>query len=51
MLQTALATAGLPNLHYVNAEEQFLKALEGVTAPEAKRRIIVRSCPPPPHPL
>lgn len=28
------------NVHYVNAEERFLTALEGVTEPERKRKII-----------
>lgn len=30
------------NLHYVEAEKRFLKALEGVTDPEKKRKIIGR---------
>eukprot|EP01047_Picozoa_sp_COSAG01_P005452 COSAG01_NODE_186_length_22652_cov_7.562630_7_plen_326_part_00 len=41
MVKTALEeTFPGANLHFVNAEEQFLTALAGETAPEKKRRII-----------
>lgn len=40
VVESSLAAAGLPNLTCVNAADQFLKALEGLTAPEAKRRVI-----------
>ncbi|KAJ1446495.1 hypothetical protein M885DRAFT_625214 [Pelagophyceae sp. CCMP2097] len=39
-VEAELLKAGLPNLKCVDASQQFLSALEGVTAPEAKRRII-----------
>ena len=41
MVKEALeATFPGANLHFVNAEEEFLTALAGETAPEKKRRII-----------
>jgi len=36
----ALKTAGFENLHVANESKRFLKALSGVTDPEAKRKII-----------
>jgi len=40
LVATSLEAAGLPNLRCVDARDTFLKALEGLTAPEAKRRAI-----------
>ena len=40
LVEASLEKAGLPNLKCVDASAQFLKALEGLTAPEAKRRAI-----------
>ncbi|KAH8046526.1 GMP synthase [Aureococcus anophagefferens] len=40
LVSESLAGADLPNLKAVDASAQFLKALEGLTAPEAKRRVI-----------
>jgi GMP synthase (glutamine-hydrolysing) len=39
-VEAELRKAKLPNLQCVDASDRFLKALEGVTAPEAKRRVI-----------
>ena len=40
LVEESLQKAGLPNLRCVDASAQFLGALEGLTAPEAKRRAI-----------
>ena len=40
LVEESLQKAGLPNLRCVDASAQFLGALDGLTAPEAKRRAI-----------
>jgi GMP synthase (glutamine-hydrolysing) len=37
---TALSQAGFDNLHVINAQQQFLNAVAGLTDPEAKRKAI-----------
>lgn len=39
-IMTALSSIGLNDLHLYNAEEEYLKALKGITEPEQKRTII-----------
>ncbi len=42
MVKESLAEAGFDNLHVVDASEEFLKQVEGVSNPEEKRHIIGR---------